>query len=110
MIIQILTSVSTFSNRKRDKCQVRKHLKDFKNRLTKLWVAGRHHHPSLMLLQEKSEQVVSNWNTKSMQGSSGEGIALACEQALRGTLVAGQEKELATMSLDICVEKVNAKC
>ena len=78
MIIQILTSVSTFSNRKRDKRQVRNHLKDFKNRLTKLWVAGRHHHLSLMPLQEKSEQVVSNWNTKSTQGSSGEGIPLAC--------------------------------
>ena len=102
MIIQILTSVSTFSNRKRDKCQVRKHLKDLKNRLTKLWVAGRHHHLSLMPLQEKSEQVVSNWNPKSMQGSSGEGIALACEQALRGALVAGWEKEgeFATTSLE----------
>jgi len=101
MIIQILTSVSTFSNRKRDKRQVRKRLKDFKNRLTKLWVAGRHHHLSLMPLQEKSEQVVSNWNTKSMQGSSGEGIALACEQAVQGALAMGWEKEgeLATSSL-----------
>ena len=89
---------------------MRKHLKDFKNRLTKLWVAGRHHHPSLLLLQEKSEHVVSNWNTKSMQGSSGEGIAFVCEQALQGALAAGQEKELATTSLDICIEKVNAKC
>ena len=114
MIIQILTSVSTFSNRKRDKRQVRKHLKDFKNRLTKLWVAGRHHHLSLMPLQEKSEQVVSNWNTKSTQGSSGEGIALACG-LLSGVLwrQSGKRKEslqLHLWNLNICIEKVNEKC
>ena len=114
MIIQILTSVSTFADRKRDKRQVRNHLKDFKNRLTKLWVAGRHHHLSLMPLQEKSEQVVSNWNTKSMQGSSGEGIPLACGM-LSGVLwqQSGKRKEslqLHFWNLNICIEKVNEKC
>ena len=114
MIIQILTSVSTFADRKRDKRQVRNHLKDFKNRLTKLWVAGRHHHLSLMPLQEKSEPVVSNWNTKSMQGSSGEGIALACGM-LSGVLwrQSGKRKEslqLYLWNLNICIEKVNEKC
>ena len=111
MIIQILTSVSTFADRKRDKRQVRNHLKDFKNRLTKLWVAGRHHHLSLMPLQEKSEQVVSNWNTKSTQGGSGEGIALACGM-LSGALwwQSGKRKEslqLYLWNLNICIEKVN---
>ena len=114
MIIQILTSVSTFADRKRDKRHVRNHLKDFKNRLTKLWVAGKHHHLSLMPLQEKSEQVVSNWNTKSTQGSSGEGIALACGM-LSGVLwrQSGKRKEslqLYLWNLNICIEKVNEKC
>ena len=110
MIIQILTSVSTFADRKRDKRQVRNHLKDFKNRLTKLWVAGRHHHLSLMPLQEKSEQVVSNWNAKSTQGSSEEGIALACGMLSRVLWwQSGKRKEslqLHLWNLNICIEKV----
>ena len=40
---------------------------------------------------------------------------IACEQALRGALAAGleKEKELATIclwNLNICIEKVDAKC
>ena len=114
MIIQILTSVSTFADRKRDKRQVRNHLKDFKNRLTKLWVAGRHHHLSLMPLQEKSEPVVSNWNTKSMQGSSGEGIALACGMLSRVLWRQSRKRkeslQLHLWNLNIYIEKVNEKC
>ena len=45
--------------------------------------------------------------------TQGQGL-IACEQALRGALAAGQEKEkslqLRLWNLNICIEKVDAKC